>query len=119
MDWLRFSGVAHELILAATPFAVPAFGAIIGLRWSEGASRRDRVYSVLSSWLLGIILGDAVVEMWGFGPKLGAAARFMIAIVGTEFLALVFALAREFRADPYAAARRWRDLILFGRGNQP
>lgn len=110
-----------QLIEAAgvtfAPFLPPFLGALIGLRWSDGATKRDRVFSWASSFVLGSVCGAAVSEYFTLGPKLTIAAGFMIAVVGAEFLAILIVMLRDARADPAAAFRKWRDLFLF-RSNQ-
>lgn len=101
--------------IALSPFLPPFLGSLVGLRWSDGATRRDRVWSWGSSFVLGVVGGGAAAEYFELGPKLTIAAGFMIAVVGAEFLAILIVVLRDALKDPAAAFVKWRDIVMFRR----
>lgn len=114
----KFWQLIEALGVTFAPFLPPFLGALVGLRWSAGATKTDRVWSWASSFILGSIGGGAVAEYFQLGPKLTIAVGFMIAVVGAEFLAIMIVVLRDAAKDPAAAFRKWRDLLMF-RSNQP
>lgn len=97
---------------ALWPFAPPAFGAFIGLRYAKEQPRGERALSWFGSAILGIYLGPALGEHLVLGPKTTVGVSFLIAMVGAEVGAVAVAALRQWAADPVGTFGKWRDAWL-------
>jgi hypothetical protein len=97
------------------PYLPPAFGALVGLRWTKDQTPRQRIFSFATGFGLAVWFGPAVAEILSLGPKATVAVGILIAIVGMDAIGGLLAAAAQFHADPPGTFRTWRDAWL-GRG---
>lgn len=94
------------------PFVPPAIGAVLGARYAQNQTPRERLLSWLLSMATGWFIGAGVGEHFGLSYGVTGAIMFTLAAVGMEALAYVIAAFRQATADPASAARKWIDAIL-------
>lgn len=94
------------------PLVPPALGALVGLRYAQNQTMRDRAVAYVGSVVLGIYLGPALGEHLSLGPKTIVGVSFLIAMLGTELFAVAVAAMRQWAADPVGTFAKWRDALL-------
>jgi len=96
------------------PFVPPAIGAYFGLRYAIDQSRKERTTTWFCSAFLSLYLGAAVGEWFGLGQKATSGATIIIAMLLSDAVGMVVAVARQWIADPAGTFRRWRNAWLGG-----
>jgi hypothetical protein len=107
---------ADDIIRELAPYLPPAFGALIGLRYTKDQTPAQKASSFLTGFGLAVYCGPALAELLALGPKATIAAGILIAIVGMDIVGGLIVAARQFGSAPVAAFRGWLDAWL-GRGN--
>ena len=89
------------------PWLPPAFGALVGLRWTRDQSPGQRLASFAGGFGLAVWVAPAIAELLELGPRATVAAGVLTAIAGMDLLAGVMAAVAAFKADPPGAVRAW------------
>ena len=100
------------------PFVPPAIGAYFGLKWNAEQSRKERITTWFCSAFLALFLGAGLGEYFVLGVKTTSGVTILIAMLLSDLMGVVAAVARQWTADPVGAFKRWRD-AWFGRGGNP
>ena len=108
--------IARDAWSALWPFVPPSIGAYFGLRYAIDQSPKERISTWFCSAFLSLFLGQAIGEYWQLGPKSTSGATILIAMLLSDAVGMAVAVSRQWRTDPVATFRRWRDAWL-GRGN--
>ena len=94
------------------PFIPPAVGALLGVRYAQGQTVRERVLSWGLAMSCGLFFGSAIGEYFGFGRATTGGIMFGLAAIGMEAVAYVIAAFRQGITDPASTAGKWLDAIL-------
>lgn len=101
-----------DIIGWLAPLAPSALGALIGARYAQDQTPRERVLTWLMSAALGIYVGAAVGGYYSLTRVETGGVQFALAALGMEFVAYAFALLRQAVADPLAALRKLLNAIM-------
>lgn len=106
-----------KLVDTALLFLPSAIGAVLGMRYKEASTWRERALGFGLSMAAGYYLGGAIGAYFGLPIEVTWGIMFTLGAVGTEVIAYLFALLREGIASPTTAFGKWID-IIFGRRNK-
>jgi hypothetical protein len=93
-------------------FIPPVIGALLGARYAQGQTVRERVLSYGLSAAMGIFVGAGLGEYFSLGRWATGGLQFFVAAIGMEALAYVIAALRQGITDPASTAGKWIDAIL-------
>lgn len=105
-----------DIIGALAPYVPSALGALIGARYAQDQTPKERVLTWLMSAALGVFVGAAVGDYYTLSRIETGGLQFALAALGMEFVAYAFALLRQAVADPMEALRKFLNAIM-GRPN--
>jgi hypothetical protein len=94
------------------PFVPPSIGAYFGLRYAQIQDPKERVVNWFSSAFLSVYLAQAIGEYWNLGVKSTAGLSIIIAMLLSEVVGILVAVARQFIGDPVGTFRRWLNAWL-------
>jgi hypothetical protein len=103
---------ARDLWTTLSPFVPPAIGAYFGLRFAVDQSSRQRISTWFCSAFLSLYLGQALGEYYALGTKSTSGATILIAMLLSDVMGVMVAVARQWIADPVGTFRRWRNAWL-------
>lgn len=101
------------------PFIPPAVGALLGVRYAQNQTVRERVVSWGIAMAFGLFVGAGLGEYFAFGRATTGGIMFGIAALGMEVVAYVIAALRQGVTDPASTAGKWIDAVLGRRRNDP
>lgn len=106
-------GLDHDIsIQDVILFIPPLIGGLLGARYAEAQTVRERVTSYLIAATCGVSVGAGIAEYLHLGPWTQGAVMFTLAAVGQEAVAYVIAALRQGITDPASAAGKWIDAVL-------
>jgi hypothetical protein len=90
-----------------TPYLPPAFGALVGLRYTRDQSPVQKASSFFIGFGLAIYIAPAIAEVLSLGPKATVAVGILTAIIGMDAIGGLMAAVAQFKEDPIGTGRRW------------
>ncbi len=98
-------------IWALVGLAAPAtFGAIVGARYRNEQTMRQRGWAFVISVGLGIIGAGVSGEVWHFGPWVTAAISVGISVIGQDVVGAAIVIGEKMRVDPFGTIKAWWNL---------
>lgn len=95
--------------------APPAFGALIGLRYSKDQTLGQRGFGFVTAVILSVYMTPAIAEAANLGARATVALGIFVAIFGMDVIGAMVVAFAQLKADPLGTFRGWLDAWL-GRG---
>ena len=100
-----------DSLMWVVPYLPFAFGAILGLRWAQNQTRRQKVASALFGFGLAISFAPAIAEVVGHlperSPRIFVVISILTAMLGMDILSGLMAVAKGFANSPLQTFKDW------------
>ena len=97
----------EDMSASLAPYLPPAFGALVGLRYTKDQNPVQKASSFFMGFGLAVYFGPAIAETFSLGPKSTIAAGILVAVLGMDAIGGLLAVAAAFRANPVGTFKDW------------